>query len=108
MKLRSLLVLSLICVGSSMIVSADTVSDLDTAKQYEGNFYSYHKYGDWDIFSDNGVSLGEPESIADPSIKLSYYVNEDDGYIIQYYKDETVMSYAVWKDGTVEALDCSR
>lgn len=102
-----------ICLGllfstfSVLSISADINSNLAMAKQYEGNFYQYHTSGDWYIFSEEGVSLGEAIPLQE-DIHISYYINKDEDYVIQYYKDDNNMSYAIWRNDTIEFLSCSK
>lgn len=105
-RVSLLSVVLLILFICTLSVNADTNSNLEMAKKYEGNFYKYHTSGDWNIFSDNGVDLGEPEPLSS-DVSIEYYVNPEEDYIIQYYEDDSNMSYAIWKDNTVEFLSSS-
>lgn len=106
-KLGALLSLLLLLTVLPINTNADVNSNLAIAKQYEGNFYKYHTSGDWNIFSDSGVSLGEVIPLSE-NVQISYYVNADEDYVIQYFKDDNNMSYAIWKNDTVESLSCSK
>ena len=107
MKRRLGILLGILLLVLPISTNADINSNLTIAKQYEGNFYKYHTSGDWYIFSDLGVSLGDIVPLSE-SVDISYYVNPDEGYVIQYYKDDNNMSYAVWYNDTVESLSCSK
>lgn len=99
--------LSLVFITSVLTVSAGIESNLANAQQYAGNFYKYHTEGDWSIFSDLGVSLGEAVPLFE-NVQISYYVNPDEDYVIQYYRDESNMTYAIWQDNTVSLLSSSK
>lgn len=91
-----------------VIADAGVDDNLSMAKKYEGNFYNYHTSGDWNIYSDNGVNLGTAIPLTDDSVKIEYYINADENYVIQYYKDDYIMSYAVWQNDTVKEISSSR
>lgn len=91
----------------SVVVYADTSSTLDLARKYEGNFYKYHCSGDWCPISEAGVVLGDAEKL-ESYVNISYYVNTDEDYVIQFYNDESNMSYAIWEKDNLSTITSSK
>ena len=109
---KMLLGLCFVLLGCIYTITANATSStdksLDIAKRYEGNFYNHCLFGNWYVFSDKGVSLGDPIDMNIPSNSIKYYINEDEGYIIQYYESLDNIVYGVWHNGTLIELSSSR
>lgn len=100
-----------LCLVCTSDISASTQIDrnMDIAKEYEGNFYKFFLDGEWYVFNDFGTDLGDPINYSIPdSVSIRYYINKDDGYVIQYYETLDNIAYGVWKGGTLVSLSSSK
>lgn len=105
--MKKLLILVCILCLIPITVFADTDSTMNLAKKYEGNFYQFHCDGGWSPISEAGMILGEPQDLK-AFVNISYYVNPDENYIIQFYNDDSNMSYAVWQDCDLSTMYSSK
>ena len=107
---KLVLFLLIINLCSNLLISHASNNDdnYNLAKTYEGSFYKYLDRGEWYPFSEDGVILGEPEEYIPNDFDIEYYINDEEGYVMQFGIVDDNMGYAIWKDNTLVSISNSK